>query len=133
MLLHSHSGLRYLVLLLGVAVIVYALRGAIARAPYDHRMRIMGGLFAVLIDLNIVVGLAIIVFSQSFQPYVGVHIVTMLFAAGVAHVVPAVMKRRPMEERTYLPHAIGGLIALALVVAGILVLPGGVILGSYSF
>ncbi|UCC26002.1 MAG: hypothetical protein JSU98_02660 [Gemmatimonadales bacterium] len=129
-LLHTHSGLRYVVFLLGIAVVWYALRGVIAKAAYDDRMRILGGLFAVLIHLNIVVGLAIIVFSQSFEPYLGVHIVTMVFAAAVAHIVPAVMKRRPMEDRTYLPHAVAGVIALALVVAGILVLPAGRIIGS---
>ena len=129
-LLHTHSGLRYVVFLLGIAVVWYALRATITKAAYDDRMRILGGLFAVSIHLNILVGLAIIVFSQSFEPYLGVHIVTMLFAAAVAHIVPAVMKRRPMEERTYLPHAVAGIIALALVVAGILVLPAGRVIGS---
>jgi hypothetical protein len=132
MLLHAHSGLRYLVFLMGAAVLVYALRGAFTKAPYDNRMRVFGGIFAILIDLNIFVGLAAVVFSQSFQPYLGIHIVIMVFAAAVAHLVPAVMKRRPMEERTFAPHAVSAIIALALVVTGILVLPGGAIFGSYS-
>lgn len=131
-LLHTHSGLRYLILLLGVAVVFYAVRGAVTRVPYDNRMRVMGGMFAVLMDLNILVGLAVIFFRQSFQQYLVLHIVAMIFAAGVAHVVPSVMKRRPMEERSYMPHAVSAIIALALVIGGILALPGGMIFGSYS-
>ncbi|MDT8340031.1 MAG: hypothetical protein RQ751_00845 [Longimicrobiales bacterium] len=129
-LLHAHSGLRYLILLLGLAVVVYALRGALNRAPYDNRMRVMAGVFALLMYLNVFVGLAAL-FGRPFQPYLIGHVLVMVFAAVTAHLVPAVMKRRPMEERTYLPHAVGAVVALALTVAGILALPAGRVLGSY--
>lgn len=130
-LMHTHSGIRYLVLLLGIAVIVYALKGAFTKAPYDNRMRVMGGVFALLIDLNVLIGLALIL-TRSFQPFLVGHVILMIFAAGAGHIVPSVMKRRPMEERTYLPHAVGAVVALGLVVAGILALPAGMIFGSYS-
>lgn len=129
-LLHTHSGLRYLILLLGIAVVVYALRGAFTRAPYDNRMRVMGGVFGLLMHLNVFVGF-VALFGRSFQPYLIGHIIMMIFAAVAAQIVPSVMKQRPMEERTYLPHAVGALVALGLVVAGILALPGGRIVGSY--
>lgn len=132
MILPAHSGIRYLVLLFGLLVVGYALRGVVTRAPYDSRMRVFGGLFAVSLDLNIFLGLGAM-FARSAQLQIGGHIITMLFAAGVAHVVPSVMKRRPMEERTYMPHLVSGVIAMALVIAGILSLPGGRILGSYTF
>lgn len=129
-LLHTHSGLRYLVLLMGIAVVVYAIRGATTRVPYDDRMRIMGGVFALLVHLNVFVGFAAL-FGRPFQPYVIGHILIMVFAAVSAQTVPSVMRRRPMEERTYLPHAVAAVVALGLVAAGILALPGGRILGSY--
>ena len=44
----------------------------------------------------------------------------MVLAATVAHVVSAVMKRRPVAERTYMPHIVGTLVVLALVFAGII-------------
>jgi uncharacterized membrane protein len=115
---------------MGIAVVVYAIRGAASKAPYDHRMRVMGGVFAVLIDFNVFIGFAAL-FGRPFQPYVIGHILVMVFAAVTGHIVPAVMKRRPMEERTYLPHAVSAVVALGLVIAGILALPGGRILGSY--
>ena len=129
-LLHTHSGLRYLILLLGIAVVVYAIRGVATKAPYDNRMRVMGGVFALLMDLNIFIGF-VALFGRSFQPYLIGHIIMMVFAAVAAHIVPSVMKRRPMEERTYLPHAVGAIVALGLVAAGILALPAGRIFGSY--
>lgn len=129
-LLHAHSGVRYLVLLLGVAVLAYALQGALKKAPYDHRMRVLGGVFAVVVDLNVFIGFMVL-FTRSFQPFLIGHITMMLFAALSAHIVPSVMKRRPLEARTYLPHAVGAAVALALIVAGIMALPAGRILGSY--
>ena len=50
----------------------------------------------------------------------GGHIATMVLAAAVAHGVAAVMKRRPVAERTYVPHIVGTLVVLALVFAGIM-------------
>ena len=41
-----------------------------------------------------------------FNADLGVHIVVMLLATAVAHVVPAVMRRRPQAERTLLPYAV---------------------------
>jgi heme A synthase len=59
-------------------------------------------------------------FSGIFYPELGGHIVMMVFAATVAHIVHAVMKRRPDEEKTFAPHVVGTLVVLAMVVAGIM-------------
>jgi hypothetical protein len=52
------------------------------------------------------------------------HIVLMLLATAVSHVVPAVMRRRRQQERTLLPYAVATAISLALAVVGVLVVPG---------
>jgi len=129
-MLIAHSLIRYLVLLLGVGVTGYALRGVVTRSPYDGRMRMLGGLFALSIHLNLLVGLAAL-FGRPFQPYVMGHIIPMVFAAVVAQIVPSVMKTRPMEARTHLPHLVAAVVAIALVIWGIVALPGGTILGTY--
>lgn len=128
MLLYAHSGFRYLVILLGLAVIGYALRGVITKAPFDNRMRVLGGVFAMTMDVTVLLGLALL-FGRPFAPYLIGHIVTMIFAAGAGHVVPSVMKRRPMEERTYMPYVVGTAVALGLVVAGLAAM-GAPIFGS---
>ena len=120
MLLEAHSGLRYLVLLAGIAVILYATYGAATKRPYDKQMRILSAAFTGILDLTVLVGFANLFFGIGFYPMLGGHIVMMLLAAILAHVVHGVMKRRPEEEKSFMPHAIGTLIVLGCVVAGIL-------------
>jgi hypothetical protein len=55
----------------------------------------------------------------SFNP---AHVITLLFAAVVAQIVPSVMRRRRPDARTYPPYLIGSGVALALAIAGILAL-----------
>lgn len=119
MLLAAHSGLRYLVLLAGLLVIGYAAYGVASRRAYDTRMRVVAAVFTGLIDLTALFGVANL-FTGTFYPQLGGHIVTMVLAVAVAHIVSAVMKRRPPEQRTYLPHVIGTAIVLALVATGII-------------
>ena len=119
MLLHAHSGLRYLVLLAGLVVIGYAAWGLLTGAPYDKRMRVLSAAFTGVIDLTVLVGFAN-VFTGIFYPALGGHIVTMVLAAAVAHVVHGVMKRRPEDEKSFAPHLVGTVIVLGMVVAGIM-------------
>jgi hypothetical protein len=44
----------------------------------------------------------------------------MVLAVAVAHIVSAVMRKRPLEERTYAPHLVSVLVVLALVSFGIM-------------
>jgi len=119
MLLSAHSGLRYLVLLLGLAVIVYAARGLATKSAYDQRMRALSAAFTGVLDLTALAGIAHLL-SSRFRPQLGGHIVMMILAITVAHIVSAVMRRRPAEERTYAPHLVGTAIVLVLVTFGIL-------------
>ncbi len=127
---HAHSGIRYLVLLLGVLALGYALWGVVTQKPYDQTMRKLAGLFSVSLQINVLVGLALLFTGRDFFAQLGIHVLAMVAAAVVAQIVPSVMRRRPMEERTWLPHVVNVAAALALVVAGILSIPGASIFGS---
>ena len=127
---HTHSGIRYLVLMLGIATVLMALHGVATRRPYENRMRVTAGLFAVMMQVNILVGLGLLFTSHSFYPALGMHVILMVAAATVAQLIPSVMRRRPMEQRTYMPHAVGAAAALALTVFGILAIPGASVFGS---
>jgi 4-amino-4-deoxy-L-arabinose transferase-like glycosyltransferase len=129
LLYHAHSGVRYLVLLAGFAVLAYTVYALLTRRPYDQLMRRLGGAFAGLVHLQVLLGIGVL-FTGRFYPALGGHIVLMVFAAVAAQTVPSVMRRRPMDERTFFPHLIGTLAALALIVAGILAIPGGQVFGS---
>lgn len=130
MVLHAHSGVRYLVLLLGVLALLQAIRGVVRGGPYDQTMRRLAGFFAVSLQINILIGLTLLVTGRGFYPQLGIHILLMVAAAVVAQIVPSVMRRRPMEERSYMPHLVSVAVALVLVVGGILSIPGAEILGT---
>jgi two-component system, OmpR family, sensor histidine kinase KdpD len=76
----------------------------------------------------VVAVVAAAVLSVAFLPPVGslrIHVredtvAFVVFAAVAATVVPAIMKRRDPASRTYLPHVIATLVALALIVMGIM-------------
>ena len=124
MLLYAHSGVRYLVLLAGVVALVYALFGAVTKRPYDRTMLSMASAFAGLTHLQVLLGVALLVTGQFYSALIG-HIVCMVFAAVVAQLVPSVMRRRAPGERSFLPHTVGILVALGLMVAGIMAIGRG--------
>ena len=119
MLLQAHSGFRYLVLLMGIVVIAYAAYGLATKAEYGKQMRVLSAIFTCVLDLTVALGL-IMLFTGMFYPQLGGHIVMMILAAVIAHVVHGVMKRRPPEAQTFTPHIVGTLIVLACIVAGIM-------------
>ncbi|MDE3002541.1 MAG: hypothetical protein OXU33_14230 [Gemmatimonadota bacterium] len=119
MLLHAHSGLRYLVLLMGLVVVAYAAYGLATKAEYGKHMRVLSAIFTGVIDLTVLLGV-IMLFTGMFYPQLAGHIAMMILAAAVAHVVHGVMKRRPPEAQTFTPHIVGTLIVLACIVAGIM-------------
>ncbi len=117
--LQFHSGVRYLILLAGVLTVLYAVYGAVSGRAYDKGMRILSSSFAGLLHLQILLGLALI-FSGRFQPAVTGHIFMMLFAAAAGQIPVSVMRRRPEEKKTYLPHGVWALAALAMMVLGVM-------------
>ncbi len=126
MLFHAHSGVRYLVLLLGVLALGWALVGVLGGRRYDRGMKILGSAFAGILHLQILLGVAVL-FTRGFHPALIGHISMMIFAAAAAQVTASVMKRRPEEERSYMPHLVGTGVALLLIVGGIMAIGGSVV------
>lgn len=120
MLLHLHSGLRWLIVLAGLAVIVYALRGVVTKRPHDATMKNLAIAFRSLMDVTLFSGFVLVMTGFDFKSDLGVHVVLMLFATAVSHVVPAVMRKRKPEQRTLLPYAVATAAALVLVFLGTL-------------
>ena len=81
-------------------------------------MRKLAVVFSGLLQLQVLLGLALI-FTGTFYPALAGHILMMVLAAVSAKVVPSVMRRRPLEERTYLPFLVGALAALGLIYGGV--------------
>lgn len=125
MALFLHTKVAALAVLVGLAVIVYALRGASKSLPHDQNMKRLAIGFRLLMDLTLFLGLVLIMTQHGgFSTDLGMHIVMMVLATAVAHVVPAVMRRRPQNERTLVPYAVATSISLAILVVGIVVILG---------
>ncbi|MDT8368753.1 MAG: hypothetical protein RQ745_06070 [Longimicrobiales bacterium] len=127
-MIYAHSGIRYLVLLFGLLTLLYAIYGVVTNRDHDKPMRILSGLFAGSLQLNVLLGLGLI-FTGTFYPALIGHIFMMVAAAVVAQIVPSVMRRRPPEARTFLPYVVNTLVALGLVAGGIVSI-GRTVLGS---
>ncbi len=130
-LLHAHSGLRYVVLIAGIAALAWALFGLVTKRPYGRPMRILGAAYAGLLHLQVVLGLVLLVVGAT-RTEVWIHMAIMLCAAVVAQLPASILKRRPVEERTFGIHA-GGIL-LSLVLIWLALMPFGIgLFGSNAF
>jgi len=128
MFFYAHSGIRYLVLLFGAAAVLFALAGLISRRPVPPKMQTVMTLFAASIHVQILAGMALLL-TDRFAPALIGHIFLMLFAAAAAQTVSSVSRRKPPEERTWMPYLVGSVAAMVLIVAGIMAI-GRPVLGS---
>ena len=119
MLFAAHSGLRFLVLLAGLFVVLYSLAGFFGKREYSTAMARLAAVFTGLLHLQVLTGIAVL-FTRPFYTAIIGHLFLMLAAAGVAQLTSGVMKRRPQERKSYGPHLVGAVLALAFVAAGIL-------------
>jgi len=96
----------------------------------DHRtdplMARLATVFTGLMHLQILTGVATL-FSRPFYTQMIGHFFLMLLAAAVAQFTTSVTKRRPPDQRSYGPHLVGALAALALVAAGTMAIGRGVL------
>ena len=112
-----HSGVRYLVLATGLVTVLLGLQSAGRPAPRGTTAAWRA--FLGLLDLQVVAGVLVLA-TRPFQgQYIG-HFTMMIVAAVVAHGIGATFRRRPAERRSGGLLAVGALVALALIVAGIL-------------
>lgn len=126
MLFAAHSGLRFLVLAGGLFVVLYATVGVLGKREYSQAVARLASVFAGLIHLQILIGAAVL-FTRPFHTQLVGHFFAMLAAAAVAQVTSSVVKRRPPEAKSYGPHLVGALLALAFMALGILAIGRGVL------
>lgn len=117
-LFHAHSGLRYLVLLAGMLSFAYSLVAALRNRPWDRPGRIMLAAFTGLLDLQVLLGI-ILVLTRAFYPALWGHITMMVLAAVAAHFASRFNRKRPPERQSHMTAALGVAGALILVVGGI--------------
>lgn len=122
---YAHSGLRYLVLLMGLVVMLHAAFRLARGHGYNDVARRLAAIFSGVVDVQVLLGI-ILVITRPFYPALIGHIILMLSAAVVAHLPLAINTRRIASERSIaLQLALTGL-ALLLMTAGILAIGRGI-------
>jgi heme A synthase len=126
-LFSAHSGLRYLVLLAALAALI-ALAYSVATDRSVRPARILANSFAGLLDLQIVLGIGLVM-GGIFPDAVTGHLMLMVLAAIVTHAA-FIIGQQSSTDRRELGIRLGGIaLALILIVAGIIAI-GQSVLGS---
>ncbi len=115
-LYHAHSGIRYLVLMFAVIAIVYIAYGLITKKPYDKTARIMGIVFNSSLDLNVFLGIILLIVKGYFS-YQLMHIIFMFAALIAAHVLTVINKKK--ETPSYQIALFAIVVPLVLILLGI--------------
>ena len=126
-LYHAHSGLRYLVLLAALAAVI-ALAYALITRRAGRATRILPAVFTGLLDLQVLLGVGLVIGGVLPDAVVG-HLVMMVLALAVAHGASILGRRAKDEWREIIVRLVGILVALVLVAGGIMAI-GRSVLGT---
>src|SRR5688572_33084552 len=124
--LNAHSGMRFLVMLLGVMTAVYAIAGMLRKTPVDKTAMTLLRVFTVLLDVQIVLGILTLISGSFFGALIG-HLIMMIAAAAVAHLGAVRLKKAEPAARGYGLLLAASLIPLALIVGGILAIQRAIV------
>ena len=127
-LFHAHSGLRYLVLLVAAIAVVSGALALRTERPTTSRDRVLMAVFTGLLDLQLLLGVGMIVAGILYPALIG-HIAMMLLAVVVAHAASVLARKAPDPRRAHAMRLAGVLGALVLILGGIMAI-GRSILGS---
>lgn len=116
-LLHAHSGLRYLVLLLALVNVVVLVKGLATKSTPGKLERILGSSFAGSLHLQVLLGLSMVAMGKFYPQLIG-HLVMMLAAAVLAQATLTINKKRPQPGYQLPLIGVGG--ALVLILGGIM-------------
>ena len=124
-LFYAHSGLRYLVLALGVAAVVYFALAAARGRPDSRVDRILMASYVGLLDLQLLLGVALVVTGTFYPALIG-HLATMLLAVVVAHGASVLSRKPGSPGRGHRIRLAGIAASLLLIAAGIAAIGRGI-------
>ncbi|MBW6537628.1 MAG: hypothetical protein K0B11_21645, partial [Mariniphaga sp.] len=135
-LLHTHNMFRWLVLILLVVVVVYAIKGWAGKKKWTKRDKITGLVLTIFMDVQFLVGLILYAFVSPFTKaafadfgaamknaglrfYAIEHILIMLIALVFVHIGKSKSKKLHVPWKKHRAAAIWYGLALVLVLVGI--------------
>jgi heme A synthase len=126
-LYQAHSGLRYLVLLAGLAALV-TLAIAFSTNRPSGAAKGLTSAFVGLLDLQVLLGIALVISGVYYGALMG-HLAMMVLAVVAAHGSSVLAKRTPDARKATQMRLMGVVAALLLIVFGILAI-GRSVIGS---
>ena len=124
-LLETHSGLRWIIVVIGFLAIIKFLIGMARKSAFTKMDRGLSSGFSGLMDLQVTLGLLYFLITgfggAGFPPFRIEHMITMLIAAVVGH-APSMFKKAANKHAVAFYAVIG---AMILIVIGVYRLPGG--------
>jgi heme A synthase len=115
---HAHSGLRFLVLLAAVVALLVQAMGVFGRRPYERPSRISMAAFSGLLDLQILLGIVMVVLGCFYGALMG-HLLMMALAAGALHGCSVYARKQADGRKAHTVALVGVVLALLLIVGGI--------------
>jgi hypothetical protein len=115
---YAHSGLRYLILLAGLAAVVLLARGLSGKLPYGKGARVATAMYTGSMHLQVLGGILLVVLGRWYPALMG-HLTLNLLAVIVATVAGSWARREADAGKAY-KLAFGGVVlSLLLLVGGI--------------
>lgn len=124
LLMTIHGEIRWLVALAALVVIVKFLMGWLGKREYTSLDRTLLTVLTISLDVNVLLGLILLIFGGGFSGPRLEHATTMLLAAIAAHMT-AIWRRSTDSPTKYRNQLLLVLLALALVFMGVWRLRGG--------
>ena len=118
-LLHAHSGLRFLVLLAGGIALAMMVWGVSAPRPYAGQSRASMAVFAGALDLQVLIGIALLFVRPFYGALMG-HILMLFAAVAVVHALSVFARKQEDARRAHTIALAGVALALLLIVGGIM-------------
>lgn len=126
MLYHAHSGLRYLVLLLGVAAVLYSIYAYSTRQTDRSAGRILTSAYVGVLDVQVLIGIFLVIAGIYYPALIG-HLAMMVLAAVVAHAASVLAKKEADLRRAHGFRVLGIAFSLLLIVGGIMAIGRGIL------
>ena len=115
---HAHSGLRFLVLLAAVVALIVQALGVFGRRPYERPSRISMAVFTGLLDLQVLLGIVMVVLGCFYPALMG-HLMMMVLAVAAAHGLSVYARRQADGRKAHIIGLVGVVLALGLIAGGI--------------
>jgi hypothetical protein len=116
---HAHSGLRYLILIIGVITLVVQALGVYGRQLYARPSRIAMAVFTGMLDLQLLLGI-VMVGLGCFYPALMGHLMMMVIAIALVHACSVFARKQLDGRRAHTVALVGAALGLALVCGGIM-------------